>query len=89
MVDFEQIRTRVLALTADIKYADEILAQKAQYETSLWSIQEQKKMDCFKDTEFQEALMQQEKLILKNIENSNTMLQKVREKLLRGLGKLS
>lgn len=83
----EQIRLRVISLTEDMKFLDELYAKKLSHETRLWAIGEQKSNESFQSPEMQEALAQQEHVLLKNIENTDELLKKLRVKLLRSLGK--
>lgn len=86
--DFEQIRLRVVKLNEDVAFADELIAKISGYETRLFALLEQKKFPDFQTEELQKAVEEQEKVMKKNIEHTVGVLGKVREKILRSLGKM-
>lgn len=86
MIEFEQVRLRVVSLNADVKFVDELLSNKSEYETRLWALNEQKESPDFQTPELQAALDEQINLVKKNINNSDEMLKKARIKILKSLG---
>lgn len=86
--DIAQIEMRVESLRADLNYLKDILASKASYESKLYGVREQKKFDFNSDPESQAALNNGEKALLKGLENATMLADKMREKILRALGKL-
>jgi hypothetical protein len=87
-LDFQAIKIRVFSLVADLDYVDDLLKSKSDYETNLWAIREQKKLENNNYSENQLALQERENILIKQINNCEKMLEATREKILRALGKM-
>jgi hypothetical protein len=87
-LDFQSIKTRVFSLVSDLEYVDDVLKSKSGYETNLWAIREQKKLETNISEDMQKALQERENVLLKQINNCDKMLEATREKILRALGKM-
>jgi hypothetical protein len=87
-LDFQSIKTRVFSLVSDLEYVDDVLKSKSGYETNLWAIREQKKLETNFSEDMQKALQERENVLLKQINNCDKMLEATREKILRALGKM-
>jgi len=87
-LDFQSIKIRVFSLVADLEYVDDVLKSKSDYETNLWAVREQKKLETNNSSETQLALQERENILIKQINNCEKMLEATREKILRALGKM-
>jgi len=87
-LDFQAIKIRVFSLVADLDYVDDVLKSKSDYETNLWAVREQKKLENNNYSENQLALQERENILIKQINNCEKMLEATREKILRALGKM-
>lgn len=87
-MDMEQIRTRILAMNSDLEMCDKILESKATTESMLWSINAQLELEHNQNKTDLENLTAQKDNFTKKMENANTLLTMVKEKLLRSMGKM-
>lgn len=85
-IDITQIKIRVYGMLEDLNYFEQVQRTKCEYETSLWAVREQQGMTS--DQELLGALKEREQKLISLTQQATAMQEKVREKLLRALGKM-
>lgn len=85
-IDVSQIKIRVYGMVEDLNYFEQVQRTKCEYETNLWAVREQQGMTS--DPETLQMLKEREHKLTQMIQQAEVMQGKVREKLLRALGKL-
>lgn len=88
VLDISHIEARLESIKADFNYLKDVMISRSAYEAQLWGIQEQKKFETNKGEDEQKSLEDHENLLLKNIDNTNKLVEGLRQKILKALGKM-
>ena len=86
--DIALLEGRLDSLKADLSYLKDVQASKLSHETRLYGIREQKKFPCNTDESTQVILDEGERALLKSIENTTLLSEKLRDKILKALGRM-
>lgn len=88
-MDITLLRERIMSLFADLEFFDDLTKKKHSFTTNLWAVKEQMKFENNADNPDMLALLEDRaKQLEGQIENCTLMMEKVREKMLRAIGKL-
>lgn len=88
-MDISLLRERALSLQADVDFYDDLAKKKHSFMTNLWAVKEQKAFESNANNPDMLALLEDRgKQLEGQIENCTRMMEKVREKMLRAIGKL-
>lgn len=86
-LDISGIEQRVGILCAELRHLKDIMISKMDYEARLFGVREQKKFADNAGADKQAILEAGEQELIKSIANADALCLKLREKLMRGLGK--